>query len=269
MQFRNPQNGYVESAGGAFSWLWVLIFGPLYWAVKGVWRHFFLQFFLNLFTLGLAVLVYPFFTYAILEKHYLRTGWQPLGGDNDFSEGENVHVKKSGIQPLVIFFSGFMLLSAGFVFSYFWFGSAPSYRSIEIEEIVAEKLADKDVENNTGIAAGAQQASTEDEANLFEIRHYDFPSPFSTNLSEGEKPIQASLRVSTTYDEAVIKNIERHKMALRTEVLKVMSSFSHRDFKDLKTQITIQNAVISALNKKLEKLTAFGGIEEAVFTNIK
>jgi len=39
MVFKNPSNGYQEKVTG-FSFLWALIFGVLYFAYKGVWRHF-------------------------------------------------------------------------------------------------------------------------------------------------------------------------------------------------------------------------------------
>ena len=46
MKFENPHNGYIENTGGAdvtMVWFWVLLFGPLYWAIKGVWRHVFVN----------------------------------------------------------------------------------------------------------------------------------------------------------------------------------------------------------------------------------
>ena len=77
MEFINPDNGYTETAGGGLSWLWVFLFGPIYWAVKGVWRHAVVHLALALITFGAAHFVYPFFTYSILRKHYLTSGWKP------------------------------------------------------------------------------------------------------------------------------------------------------------------------------------------------
>ena len=75
MKFKNKTNGYIENVSTPFSWLWVLLFGPIYWVVKGVWRHAILHFFLFLISLGILHLIYPFFTYSILRKHYLKNGW--------------------------------------------------------------------------------------------------------------------------------------------------------------------------------------------------
>ena len=76
MMFKNPANGYTEKGYGALTWLWVLLFGPLYWAVKGVWSHFIAHILLSLATLGVAHFVYPFFTYSILRGHYGKKGWE-------------------------------------------------------------------------------------------------------------------------------------------------------------------------------------------------
>lgn len=73
MRFRNPANGYEESAHVPF--LWCLLFGVFYFAVKGIWRHAFISFFCALFTLCLSWLVYPFFARGIVISSYGRRGW--------------------------------------------------------------------------------------------------------------------------------------------------------------------------------------------------
>ena len=37
--YKNPANNYVEQGSGTFSWLLCLLFGPFYFAVKGIWKH--------------------------------------------------------------------------------------------------------------------------------------------------------------------------------------------------------------------------------------
>jgi hypothetical protein len=72
-RFRNPMNGYEESVG--LSWLWCLLFGFLYFAVKGVWTHAVVSFALAFLTAGLSWFIYPFFAKGIVEKSYLQKGW--------------------------------------------------------------------------------------------------------------------------------------------------------------------------------------------------
>ena len=76
MYFQNPANGYIERVNLPF--LWTLLFGPIYFAVRGVWTHAVVSFFLAMLTAGLSWLVYPFFAKGILETNYLRKGWVPL-----------------------------------------------------------------------------------------------------------------------------------------------------------------------------------------------
>lgn len=52
MRFENPANGYVETLSAPF--LWALIFGPLYFLIKGVWRHVILYFIVNGVLLSVA-----------------------------------------------------------------------------------------------------------------------------------------------------------------------------------------------------------------------
>jgi hypothetical protein len=76
MGFVNPVSGRVERLESV--WLWVLLFGWLYFAAKGVWFHAVAGLLLALCTGGLSWLVYPFFARRIMRAHYRRRGWQPL-----------------------------------------------------------------------------------------------------------------------------------------------------------------------------------------------
>lgn len=78
VEFENPENGYREKAGGKLSWLWVFLLGPIYWAVKGIWRHAVVNLALAFLNWGLCQFVYVFFTYSILRKHYLKMGWKEV-----------------------------------------------------------------------------------------------------------------------------------------------------------------------------------------------
>lgn len=59
MIFENPANGYQEEFHGAF--IWSLLFGPIYFAVKGIWTHAVVAFVLACATAGISWLFYPFF----------------------------------------------------------------------------------------------------------------------------------------------------------------------------------------------------------------
>ena len=74
MKFKNPSNGYVEEVS-AVAWLWVLLFGTIYFAVKGVWTHALVSLILAVLTAGISWLVYPFFASGMMRRHYLKKGW--------------------------------------------------------------------------------------------------------------------------------------------------------------------------------------------------
>jgi hypothetical protein len=76
MRFENPVNGYVEEV--RYAPLWCLLFGCIYFAVKGVWTHAIAALLLALVTAGISWLVYPFFATEIMRTHYLRRGWIEL-----------------------------------------------------------------------------------------------------------------------------------------------------------------------------------------------
>ena len=78
MKFQNPANEHIEEVSGPFSWFWVFLFGPLYWAVKGIWTHAVAHLVLAIITVGFAHFVYPFFSYGIIKKHYLKAGWKEV-----------------------------------------------------------------------------------------------------------------------------------------------------------------------------------------------
>lgn len=76
MIYENPANGYREESSAP--WLWTLLFGLFYFAVKGIWKHVFISLFLACFTFGISWFFYPFFAGNIVRTHYLRKGWTPV-----------------------------------------------------------------------------------------------------------------------------------------------------------------------------------------------
>lgn len=73
MHFQNPANGYQERASTPF--LWCLLFGALYFAVKGIWKHAVIAGVAAILTSGVSWLIYPFFARTIIRNAYLRRGW--------------------------------------------------------------------------------------------------------------------------------------------------------------------------------------------------
>ncbi len=73
MRFKNPLNGYVEEVTAP--WLWTLLFGTIYFAVRGVWTHAVVSLIFAVCTAGISWLIYPFFATGIFRRYYLQKVW--------------------------------------------------------------------------------------------------------------------------------------------------------------------------------------------------
>lgn len=83
--FKNTANGYTESVDN-WSMLWALLFGWIYFGVRGLWAHIAIQ---VLIVFGLAAatggagaliavpiwIVYAILTPTIIRQRYLKAGW--------------------------------------------------------------------------------------------------------------------------------------------------------------------------------------------------
>jgi polyferredoxin len=75
MYHKNPTNGHEVFGADNWAILWTLLFGPLYFMYKGVWKHFFLSIIIAFMTLGISWLVYIFLAKDIVNNQYLHNGW--------------------------------------------------------------------------------------------------------------------------------------------------------------------------------------------------
>ena len=100
----------------------------------------------------------------------------------------------------------------------------------------------------------------------FVTSYYTFPDNFTTNLKGSKAFLQVSVGVSTQYDETVIENVEMHQLALRSEVLGVVSEFTVEEVEGKTGRDQLADSIKDAINKRLEELEGFGGVEGVYFT---
>ena len=113
-----------------------------------------------------------------------------------------------------------------------------------------------------------QKVSKETPVNeTFVTTYYTFADNFTTNLNKSKQFLQISVGVSTQYDETVIENVEKHQMALRSEVLGVMGTFSVEAIDGKVGRDNLAKSIMDAVNVKLEELEGFGGVEGVHFTS--
>ena len=174
-----------------------------------------------------------------------------------------------GIVKYIMFgLGGLALVGLGLGAGFFVFGTKAADPSEEIEQIVERKM--REAEEAAAAAAEADTGPEKKEApevKNFLTTYYEFSGTFTTNLKESRKFLQAGIGVSTQYDDAVLANVETHQLALRSEILGTMSEFSEEAIQGKSGRDELAEAIENSLNKKLEELEGFGGVEYVHFTS--
>ena len=104
------------------------------------------------------------------------------------------------------------------------------------------------------------------EVDSYETTYFEFPGDFTTNLKGSRKFLQVSVGVSTQYDEKVMEVVDSHQLALRSEILSTISDFTEEDISGSDGKKKLSDRLMVVLNKKLESLDEFPGIEDVYFT---
>ena len=129
-------------------------------------------------------------------------------------------------------------------------GQLPSQDGLNEEDLEPQKVSKETPVNET-----------------FVTSYYTFADNFTTNLSQSKQFLQISVGVSTQYDETVIENVEKHQMAMRSEVLGVIGTYSVDDIDGKVGRDKLANSIKDAINVKLKELEGFGGVEGVHFTS--
>ena len=185
--------------------------------------------------------------------------------------------KKSNLLKIIIFVvGGFLLIAVGLGIGYFLFGGEPEPDpSAEVNQIIegkeAEKKKTEDVENKEGQEEGEdgiikKNVKAIPEVDSYETTYFEFPGDFTTNLKGSRKFLQVSVGVSTQYDEKVMEVVDSHQLALRSEILSTISDFTEEDISGSDGKKKLSDRLMVVLNKKLESLDEFPGIEDVYFT---
>ena len=196
--------------------------------------------------------------------------------------------KKSPIKLILMIVGGIVLLGAGLGIGILMGGGESSDPSTEISQIIEKKENPEASEKNTEeeieeAAAECAEEEKDEEGNcpvgpkkipkitpeeeIFATTYYEFPGNITTNLKESKKFLQISLGVSTQYDEQVMANVDSHQLALRSEILTIMSTFSPADIAGREGKQKLADSLKEGINNTLVKVEGFGGVENVHFTS--
>jgi flagellar FliL protein len=186
--------------------------------------------------------------------------------------------KKSNLLKIIIFVvAGLLLIVVGLGIGYFIFGGEPEPDpSAEVNQIIEGKEAvKKEKEESENDKEGEEvgedglikkNVKAIPEVDSYETTYFEFPGDFTTNLKGSRKFLQLSVGVSTQYDEKVMEVVDSHQLALRSEILSTVSDFTEEDISGSDGKKKLSARLMVVLNKKLETLNEFPGIEDVYFT---
>ena len=207
------------------------------------------------------------------------------------ADNKDENEKKGGIVKIAIFAAaGLVLLGIGLGIGALIFGggSEPD-PSAEVSEILdgnkpttenkkeeEEESSDEDSEVEmecTENADGEEECVPKKKVKKVNVEekflttYYEFPGNFTTNLRGSKQFLQTTVGVSTQYDEEVMVNVESHQLALRSEILTIMSEFSSEDIAGKEGKNNLAESLRDGINEVLVKVEGFGGIENVHFTS--
>jgi len=135
--------------------------------------------------------------------------------------------------------------------------------SQEVLRLIEQNSADAQAEDATD---GPKRIPKElPEKPVFETSYYEFPEPLTTNLKNSRRFVQIGIGLSTQYDATVIQNVETHAMALRSDMLAVLSTFTEEDLEGKEGRDHLAEVLRTTINERLVTLEGFGGIEGIYF----
>ena len=188
--------------------------------------------------------------------------------------------KKSGIVTILIFVvAGFILVAVGLGVGYLIFGGSNDTPQDIANEIVTKQNGDngtaeedpdceRDEEGECIEETDPEKVSKETpKAEVFQTLYYEIPGSLTTNLKGSRRFLQISVGVSTKYDQTILDNVESHLPSLKAVILAALSDYTEEQVTGREARKILADDIKDVMNKKLEELEGFGGVEEVLLTS--
>ncbi len=156
-----------------------------------------------------------------------------------------------------------ILVGGGFAGGYVYFAKpfSPAQDMLRLIEPEAAAQADAAATGEMPEKVAKEMPETD----LFVTSYFTFPDALTSNLMNSKSFLQVQVGVSTQYDAQVITNVETHKLALQSDMLAVMATFTAEDLAGTAGRKRLADALKDAVNERLKTLEGFGGVEDVFF----
>jgi flagellar FliL protein len=156
-----------------------------------------------------------------------------------------------------------ILVGGGFAGGYVYFAKpfSPAQDMLRLIEPEAAAQADAAATGEMPEKVAKEMPETD----LFVTSYFTFPDALTSNLMNSKSFLQVQVGVSTQYDAQVITNVETHKLALQSDMLAVMATFTAEDLAGTAGRKRLADALKDTVNERLETLEGFGGVEDVFF----
>ncbi|GGW21445.1 flagellar basal body protein FliL [Gemmobacter lanyuensis] len=172
------------------------------------------------------------------------------------------------LKGLIFLLAVAVFVGVGFGAGYIYFANPMSpakdvLRLMEkqAEPAAAEEHAAEEVDPNQ--PQKVPRETPEEEA--YVTSYFTFKDPLTSNIKDSRRFLQLGVGLSTEYDAKVFERVQTHELALKSEILKVVTNFTEEELKTGEGRDKLALQIRDALNKKLEELEDFGGIKDVFF----
>lgn len=169
--------------------------------------------------------------------------------------------KKGKLKKLILFIVLPLILIGGGVGGGLYF--AKGTKGHEAEDPDRPKLVVREGEH---APSGPEPAKPDPK--LYKATYYPMETTFTANLRDTDSFVQATLGVSTYYDEKVIEHLKDNDMPVRSAVLLTLSEQDPDTIGTVAGKTRLQRELKDAINKVLVAKEGFGGVDDVYFTSL-